>query len=136
MEERLRTGRYRARCVKRRWIAKAGSRKLRPLGIPVLEDKIVQQAVKRILESIWEPEFHDESIGYRAGRGARQSSLELREVLNDGHYRWVVEADIRGFFDHVDHGWMVKMLERRIADRPLIRLIVELAQGRSDGRGA
>ena len=125
LEERLRTGRYRARCVKRRWIAKAGSGKLRPLGIPVLEDKIVQHAVKQILESIWETEFHDESIGYRAGKGARQSSLELREALNDGHYRWVVEADIRGFFDHVDHGWMVKMLELRIADCSLIRLIVK-----------
>jgi RNA-directed DNA polymerase len=125
LEERLRTGRYRARCVRRRWIAKAGSGKLRPLGIPVLEDKIVQHAVKQILESIWEPEFHDESIGYRAGKGARQSSLELREALNDGEYRWVVEADIRGFFEHVDHGWLVRMLELRIADRSLVRLIVK-----------
>jgi len=123
--ERLHTGRYRARCVKRRWIAKAGSRKLRPLGIPVLEDKIVQYAVKQILEAIWEPDFHDESIGYRAGKGARQSSLELREALNGGVYRWVVEADIRGFFEYVDHGWLVRMLELRIADRSLIRLIVK-----------
>lgn len=122
---RLRTKRYRARCVKRRWIAKAGSRKLRPLGIPVIEDKIVQHAVKRILEAIWDSDFHDESIGYRSGKGARQSSYELREALNDGEYRWVVEADIRGFFEHVDHGWLVKMLERRIADRALIRLIVK-----------
>jgi len=125
LEERLRTGRYRARGVKRRWIAKPGSGKLRPLGIPVLEDKIVQYAVKEILESIWESEFHDESIGYRAGKGARQSSLELREALNGGEYRWVVEADIRGFFEHVDHGWLVRMLELRIADRSLIRLIVK-----------
>jgi group II intron reverse transcriptase/maturase len=123
--ERLRTGRYRARRVKRRWIPKAGSGKLRPLGIPVMEDKIVQHAVKRILEAIWESDFHDESIGYRAGRGARQSSLELREALNGGCYCWVVEADIRGFFNHVDHGWLVRMLERRIADRSLIRLIVK-----------
>ena len=123
--ERLRTGRYRARSVKRPWIAKAGSSKLRPLGIPVMEDKIVQHAVKRILEAIWEPSFHDESIGYRAGRGARQSSLELREALNGGGYRWVVEADIRGFFEHVDHDKLVEMLEKRIADRSLIRLIVK-----------
>jgi len=123
--ERLRTGRYRARRVKRRWIAKTGGGKPRPLGIPVLEDKIVQHAVKRILEAIWEPDFHDESIGYRTGRGARQSSLELREALNGSRYRWVVEADIRGFFEHVDHDWLVRMLERRIADRSLIRLIVK-----------
>lgn len=91
----------------------------------MLEDKIVQYAVKQILESIWESDFHDESIGYRAGKGARQSSQELREALNGGEYRWVVEADIRGFFEHVDHGWLVRMLELRIADRSLIRLIVK-----------
>jgi len=104
LESRLKAGRYRATCVKRRWIAKPGSNKMRPLGIPVLEDKIVQQAVKMILESIWEADFHDESIGYRSGVGARQSSKDLVEALYGGTYRWVVEADIRGFFDHIDHG--------------------------------
>jgi len=125
LEERLKQGRYRARSVKRQWIPKAGGRKLRPLGIPVLEDKIVQQAVKMILESIWEADFHDESVGYRPGRGARQSSLDLRETLQVGNYRWIVEADIRGFFDHMNHDWLVRMLEERIADRRLIALIVK-----------
>lgn len=125
LEKRLKEGRYRARNVKRRWIAKPGSSKRRPLGIPALEDKIVQQAVKMILESIWEVDFVEESIGYRVGKGARQASLDLREALNGGEYRWVVEADIRSFFDHIDHGWMVRMLETRIADRKLIRLIVK-----------
>ena len=124
LEKRLKEGRYRATPVKRHWIPKSGG-KLRPLGIPVLEDKIVQHAVRRILEAIWEEDFHDESIGYRPGRGARQGSYELREALQGGGYRWVVEADIRSFFDHVDHEWLVKMLEERIADRPLIRLIVK-----------
>lgn len=124
LEKRLAEGRYRATPVKRRWIPKSGG-KLRPLGIPVLEDKIVQHAVRRILEAIWEEDFHDESIGYRPGRGARQGSQELREALQGGGYRWVVEADIRSFFDHVDHDWLVRMLEERIADRPLIRLIVK-----------
>jgi RNA-directed DNA polymerase len=125
LESRLKAGRYRATCVKRHWIAKSGSNKMRPLGIPVLEDKIVQQAVKMLLEAIWEANFHDESIGYRGGVGARQSSRELADALYSGTYRWVVEADIRSFFDHIDHGWMVRMLETRIADRPLIRLIVK-----------
>jgi len=125
LEKRLKAGRYRATCVKRHWIAKPGSSKMRPLGIPVLEDKIVQQAVKMILEPIWEADFCDESIGYRSGIGARQSSKDLADALRDGTYRCVVEADIRSFFDHIDHGWMVKMLEQRIADRPLIRLIVK-----------
>ncbi len=125
LASRLKTGRYRATCVKRHWIAKPGSSKMRPLGIPVLEDKILQQAVKMIIEPIWEADFCDESIGYRSGIGARQSSKDLADALRDATYRWVVEADIRSFFDHIDHGWMVKMLEQRIADRPLIRLIVK-----------
>jgi RNA-directed DNA polymerase len=123
LEKRLREGNYRARPVKRRWIAKAGSAKMRPLGIPVLEDKIVQQAVKMILEPIWENDFVDESIGYRPGRSPRQATQELGEALHDGRHRWVVEADIRGFFDHIDHDWLVRMLEQRIADRSLIRII-------------
>lgn len=125
LEQRLKAGRYRAQCVKRRWIPKAGSKKLRPLGIPVLEDKIVQQAVSMILGAIWEADFVDESIGYRPGRGAQQGSLELREALDSGTYRWVVEADIRGFFDHVNHGWILRMLAQRIADRKLLALIAK-----------
>ena len=123
LESRLKEGKYRPLPVKRRWIAKAGSNKMRPLGIPVLEDKIVQQAVRMILEPIWENDFVDESIGYRPGRSPRLATQELGEALHDGKHRWVVEADIRGFFDHINHDWLVKMLEHRIADRSLIRII-------------
>ncbi len=123
LELRLREGRYRARPVKRRWIAKPGSTKMRPLGIPVLEDKIVQQAVKMILEPIWENDFADESIGYRPGRSPRAATQELSFALHDGKHRWVVEADIKGFFDHIDHDWLIRMVEQRVADRSLIRLI-------------
>jgi hypothetical protein len=130
LEKRLAEGRYRATPVKRRWIPKSGG-KLRPLGIPVLEDKIVQHAVRRILEAIWEEDFHDESIGYRPGRGARQGSYELREALTGGDYRWVVEADIRSFFDRP---WLAGADARRAhrgpsADPP----DREVAQGRCDG---
>ena len=123
LESRLKEGKYRARPVRRRWIAKAGSVKMRPLGIPVLEDKIVQQAVRMILEPIWENDFADESIGYRPGRSPRAATQELGEALHDGKHRWVVEADIKGFFDHINHDWLVEMLEQRIADRSLIRII-------------
>lgn len=123
LERRLKSGQYRARYVRRRWIPKPGGRKLRPLGIPVVEDKIVQQAVRMILEAIWEEDFVEESIGYRPGKGARSAVVELREALNGGTYRWVVEADIRGYFEHIDHGWLARMLEERIADRKLVRLI-------------
>ena len=123
LESCLKQGTYRAQPVKRRWIAKAGSSKMRPLGIPVLEDKIVQQAVRMILEPIWENDFADESIGYRPGRSPRKATQELSAALHDGKHRWVVEADIRGFFDHINHDWLVKMLEERIADKSLIRII-------------
>ena len=123
LESRLKQGTYRAQPVKRRWIAKAGSSKMRPLGIPVLEDKIVQQAVRMILEPIWENDFADESIGYRPGRSPRKATQELSAALHDGKHRWVVEADIKGFFDHINHDWLVKMLEERIADKSLIRII-------------
>jgi len=123
LESRLKQGTYRAQPVKRRWIAKTGSSKMRPLGIPVLEDKIVQQAVRMILEAIWENDFVDESIGYRPGRSPRQGTQELSEALDNGKHRWIVEADIRGFFDHINHDWLVRMLEERIADRSLIRII-------------
>jgi RNA-directed DNA polymerase len=66
----------------------------RLLAIPVLDDEIMPQAVKMILEKIWEEDFHEESVGCRPGRGARQSTLDLRETLNDGTYRSIVEADI------------------------------------------
>lgn len=125
LTRRLKCGQYRAQKVRRRWIPKAGSDKLRPLGIPVVEDKIVQQAVRMILESIWEADFVEESIGYRPGRGAHQALLALRETLNDGCCRWVVEADIRGYFENIDHRWLVRMLEQRIDDQRLIRLIVK-----------
>jgi group II intron reverse transcriptase/maturase len=125
LEERLKHGRYRARSVRRRWIPKPGGRKLRPLGIPVVEDKIVQQAVAMILGAIWEEDFADESIGYRPGRDAREAVLALRGELNGGSFRWVVEADIRGYFENIDHGWLVRMLEQRIADRGMVRLITK-----------
>jgi group II intron reverse transcriptase/maturase len=88
-----------------------------------LEDKIVQQAVKMILEPIWEKDFVEESIGYRPGRKARQATLELSQALDSGTHRWIVESDIKGFFDHIDHDWLIAMLEQRIADKSLIRII-------------
>ena len=126
LHRRLIEKRYRAQHVKRRYIPKAGSRKLRPLGIPSLEDKIVQHAAGRILESIFEEDFSDRSIGYRKGRpGARECGRQLTRELDSGTYRWIVEADIASFFDEVDHDWLVRMLEKRVNDRALVRLIVK-----------
>ena len=120
--ERLKRGSYRAKLVRRRSIPK-GKGKTRPLGIPVVEDKLLQVAVSRILESIWEADFLDCSYGYRRGRSAREAVKELTFELQFGRYGYVVEVDIRSFFDHIDHDWLLRMLEERIDDRRFLRLI-------------
>ena len=120
--ERLKRKRYRAKLVRRKYIPK-GPDKVRPLGIPALEDKLLQLAVARILDAIYEQDFLDISWGYRPGKGPQAASLALEGRLLCGKYNWVVEADIRGFFEHIDHAWMIKMLKQRVDDNALLRLI-------------
>jgi group II intron reverse transcriptase/maturase len=120
--ERLRNGSYRAKLVLRKWIPK-GKDKLRPLGLPALEDKLLQLAVAFILRAIFEEDFLECSHGYRPKRGARQAALELKDAFQFGRYRYVVDADITGFFDNINHDWMIRMLEQRIDDKRFIRLI-------------
>jgi RNA-directed DNA polymerase len=121
---RLKGKRYRAKLVRRKFIPKTGG-KLRPLGIPALEDKLLQVAVATILAAIYEQDFLDASWGYRPGRGPRQASRVLAGRLAIGKYHWIVEADIRGFFDRIDHDWMVKMLKERVHDAALLGLITK-----------
>jgi RNA-directed DNA polymerase len=120
--ERLKRKSYRAKLVKRRYIPKGKGGK-RPLGIPATEDKLLQLAVKRILEAIYEPDFLRCSYGYRPGVSARDAVHDLTAELQFGPYGYVVEADIKGFFDHVDHEWVVRMLQERVNDRALLWLI-------------
>jgi len=119
---RLKGKRYRAKLVRRKHIPK-GHGKTRPLGIPALEDKLLQLAGAKILSAIYEGDFLDCSWGYRDGRGAREASRMLAGGLYIGNYGWVVEADIKGFFDHLNHDWMVRMLEERVEDRAFVLLI-------------
>jgi group II intron reverse transcriptase/maturase len=120
--ERLKGRRYRAKLVRRQYIPKEGG-KWRALGIPAVEDKLLQLGVLRILEAIYEQDFLRCSYGYRPGIGALDAVEKLTIKLQFGRYRYVVEADIRGFFDNIDHDWMMRMLAERIDDRALLWLI-------------
>jgi len=120
--EHLKRKNYRAKLVRRKHIPKGGG-KTRSLGIPVLEDKLLQLACAKILSAFYEEDFLESSWGYRKGRGPREASQVLENELHQGKYGWVVEADIKSFFDHIDHDWMIRMLEERVNDQAFLRLI-------------
>lgn len=121
MLEQLKTKKYRAKLVKRVYIPK-NKNELRPLGLPALRDKIIQRAAADILEAIYEQDFIKDSYGYRPNKNAHQAIQAIRKELS-GKYNHVVEADIKGFFNNINHEWLIKMLEERINDKAFIGLI-------------
>jgi group II intron reverse transcriptase/maturase len=119
---RLARGAYRARPVRRVYIEKADGRK-RPLGVPVLEDKIVQRSVVEVLNAIYEVDFLGFSYGFRPGRSQHQALDALAHGISTKWVNWILDADLQSFFDTLKHEWLVKFLEHRIADQRVIRLI-------------
>jgi RNA-directed DNA polymerase len=123
LQDRIHRGSYHAPPVRRVHIPK-GDGRTRPLGLPTLEDKLVQQAVRMVLEPIYEAMFLGFSYGFRPGRNAHQALDAVAEAIGR-KVNWVLDADIRSFFDTIDHGWMQKFIEHRIGDRRLVRLLMK-----------
>jgi RNA-directed DNA polymerase len=124
LSARLKRGAYRAKPVRRVYIPKVGKPgELRPLGVPTLEDKIVQRATAEVLSAIYEQDFLGFSYGFRPGRSPHQALDALAAGITIRRVNWVLDADIRRFYDTLDHGWLVKFVEHRIADRRVVRLI-------------
>jgi group II intron reverse transcriptase/maturase len=126
LSERLKRMGYRPGPKRRSYVPKPGSDKGRPLGISNLEDKIVEQMTKRVLEPIYEAVFEDSSYGYRPGRSQHQCLDALGRTIQQKKVSHLVEADVKSFFDRVNHEWMVKFLRHRIGDERVIRLIIRM----------
>jgi RNA-directed DNA polymerase len=136
MQEQLKTGQYTPRPVKRVWIPKLGSKELRPLGVPTVEDRIAQTAIRNVIEPIFENTFAQHSYGFRPGRGAKDALRRVDQLLKSGRV-WVVDADLKACFDTIPQDKLMERVQEHIADGPLLDLIQQfLKQGvMESGRG-
>ena len=129
LQGKLKQGSYQPKPVKRVWIPKLGSKELRPLGVPTVEDRVVQTALRSVLEPIFERTFAEHSYGFRPRRGAKQALRQVDQLLKSGHH-WVVDADLKGYFDSIPQDKMMEAVKTHVADRAVLKLIDQmLGQG-------
>lgn len=125
LHDQIHSGRYRAKASKRIWIPKSDGRQ-RPIGIATLEDKIVQQALVEILQVIYEEDFLGFSYGSRPNRNQHNALDAIYVAITQRKVSWVLDADIRGFYDNIQHSWLMKFMEHRVADKRVLRLIKKM----------
>jgi RNA-directed DNA polymerase len=122
LHEQLRDGTYEPQPARRAWIPKPGSNERRPLGIPAVRDRVVQGALRHVLEPIFETEFAEHSYGFRPGRGAKDALRRVDNLLKAGH-DWVVDADLKSYFDTIPHDGLMALVKERVADGRVLALV-------------
>ncbi len=122
LKEQLRQARYEPMAVRRVWIPKPGTTQKRPLGIPVVRDRIVQTALRNVIEPIYEKDFADHSYGFRPGRGCKDALRRVQELLDKGN-TWVVDADLKAYFDTIPHDRLMALMAEKVADSRVLALI-------------
>lgn len=122
LSEEVRSGRYERQAARRVWIDKSGSTEKRPLGIPCVRDRVVEGAIKQVIEPIFEREFAQHSYGFRPEHSAQEAVARVEELLEAG-YTWIVDADIKSYYDTIPQGPLLERVAERVSDRRLLRLI-------------
>jgi RNA-directed DNA polymerase len=122
LAEELKSGRYRPRAIQRKYIPKPGSQEKRPLGIPTVRDRVVQGAIRMAIEPIFERDFHEGSYGFRPGRRCKDALRRVNRLLQEG-YTWVVDADLKSYFDTIPHERLLKLVADKVADGRILELV-------------
>jgi RNA-directed DNA polymerase len=136
LSDHLRTGIYCPQAIRRHWIPKPGSKEQRPLGIPTVRDRVVQTALRAVLEPIFERDFAAHSYGFRPGRGCKDALRRVDDLLHSGHV-YIVDADLKSYFDTIPHDRLLALVGQRVSDGSIVKLLEGfLSQGVLDGLDA